>query len=119
MNDLEIAIERLTSWIREYGDNKPKVFVGDVSIILLAAKESSAREGLEKMTESSLSAPVSRPAESEKTTASEQRITVEVLDTLSDAEKVVVFGWAMDQDLTKEPFASIPICGDTDAKSRG
>ena len=43
MSDLEIAIERLTSWIREYGDNKPKVFVGDVSIILLAAKESFAR----------------------------------------------------------------------------
>lgn len=37
--DFDIAIERLTAWVRDYGDSKPKVFIGDVSMLLLAARE--------------------------------------------------------------------------------
>ena len=37
--DFDIAIERLTAWVRDYGDAKPKEFIGDVSILLLAARE--------------------------------------------------------------------------------
>ena len=39
MTDLEIARERLTVWIRDYGDQKAKEFIGDLSIVLLAAEE--------------------------------------------------------------------------------
>ena len=38
--DLDIAVERLTAWLREYGPSKPQVFVGDVTIVLMAARES-------------------------------------------------------------------------------
>ena len=37
--DFDIAIERLTAWVRDYGEAKPKVFIGDVSMLLLAARE--------------------------------------------------------------------------------
>lgn len=40
MSDFEIAIERLTAWIRDYGHAESAIFIGDLSIILLAAKES-------------------------------------------------------------------------------
>jgi hypothetical protein len=43
MTDAEAAIERLTAWVRDYGDSKPQAFVGDVSMLLLIAKESQAK----------------------------------------------------------------------------
>ena len=42
MTDAEAAIERLTAWVRDYGDSKPQAFIGDVSMLLLIAKESQA-----------------------------------------------------------------------------
>ena len=49
--DLDIAIERLTAWVRDYGDAKPKEFIGDVSLLLLAARECrSARDECERLT---------------------------------------------------------------------
>lgn len=39
MTDSEIAIERLTAWVRDHGDSKPQVFMGDVSLLLLLAGE--------------------------------------------------------------------------------
>ncbi|MCP4784756.1 MAG: hypothetical protein GY903_26195 [Fuerstiella sp.] len=38
--DAEIAIIRLTAWVRDYGDTKGSVFAGDVSMLLLIARES-------------------------------------------------------------------------------
>jgi hypothetical protein len=38
MTDAEIAIERLTDWVRDYGDAKPKEFIGDISLLLVIAK---------------------------------------------------------------------------------
>jgi len=35
----DIAVQRLTAWLRDYGEQKPKEFIGDVSIVLLAAKD--------------------------------------------------------------------------------
>jgi len=43
MTDAEVAIQRLTAWVRDYGDSKPQAFVGDVSMLLLIAKESQAK----------------------------------------------------------------------------
>ena len=40
MTDFDVAIQRLTAWIRDHGDAKPKEFIGDLSIVLLAAKDS-------------------------------------------------------------------------------
>ena len=37
--DGEIAVERLTAWLRDYGDEKPRVFIGDVSHAVLMAKQ--------------------------------------------------------------------------------
>ena len=37
--DLDIAIERLTAWIRDYGDSKEPVFIGDLSMVVLAARD--------------------------------------------------------------------------------
>lgn len=39
MSDLETAIQRITHWLREYGDTKQKAFVGDVTMLLIAAKD--------------------------------------------------------------------------------
>lgn len=38
MTDAEIAIERLTAWVRDYGDAKPRGFIGDISMLLVIAK---------------------------------------------------------------------------------
>ena len=43
MTDAEVAIQRLTAWVRDYGDGKPKEFIGDVSMLLLIAKGSQAK----------------------------------------------------------------------------
>ena len=40
MTDAQIALERLTAWVRDYGDQKPKEFVRDITELLIAAKES-------------------------------------------------------------------------------
>jgi uncharacterized protein YigA (DUF484 family) len=40
MTDADIAIQRLTAWVRDYGDSKPKEFIGDVSMLLMLAAES-------------------------------------------------------------------------------
>jgi ADP-ribose pyrophosphatase YjhB (NUDIX family) len=37
--DFNIAVQRLTAWIRDYGEKKAPVFMGDLSMVLLAAKE--------------------------------------------------------------------------------
>lgn len=37
MTDAEVAIERLTAWVRDYGDKKPKEFIGDISMLLVLA----------------------------------------------------------------------------------
>lgn len=39
MTDAEIAVERLTAWVRDCGDNKPRAFIDDISMLLLLAKE--------------------------------------------------------------------------------
>jgi hypothetical protein len=39
MSDFDTAIQRLTAWVRDYGEAKPKEFIGDVSLVLLAAKD--------------------------------------------------------------------------------
>lgn len=39
MTDAVIAIERLTAWVRDFGDNKPKAFIGDISMLLVIAKD--------------------------------------------------------------------------------
>lgn len=39
MSDFDDAVERLTAWVRNYGDAKPKVFIGDVTMVLLAARD--------------------------------------------------------------------------------
>lgn len=44
MSDAEIALERLTAWVREYGDSKPQVFVGDVSMLLAIAKGAMSKQ---------------------------------------------------------------------------
>lgn len=41
MTDAEIAIERLTAWVRDYGDSKPQAFIGDVSMLLAIAKNAN------------------------------------------------------------------------------
>ena len=38
-SDFDIAVQRLTAWIRDYGDEKTPVFIGDLSIVLLAAQD--------------------------------------------------------------------------------
>lgn len=38
MSDLEIAIERMSGWLRDYGDKKPVVFIQDVTMLLVAAQ---------------------------------------------------------------------------------
>ena len=40
MSDFDIALQRLTAWVRDYGDAKPRVFIGDLTLVLMAAKES-------------------------------------------------------------------------------
>ena len=53
MTDAEAAIERLTAWVRDYGDSKPQVFIGDVSMLLMIAKESQAKvEALQRQLQS-------------------------------------------------------------------
>lgn len=39
MTDFDIAIERLACWVRDYGDEIPKALVGDVTMVLAAAKD--------------------------------------------------------------------------------
>jgi hypothetical protein len=39
MSDFDTALQRLTAWVRDYGDSKPREFIGDLSLVLLAAKE--------------------------------------------------------------------------------
>ena len=46
MSDLEMAIQRLTAWLRDYGNARPQVFRGDLSRVLRAAKESLERAEL-------------------------------------------------------------------------
>ena len=36
--DFEIAVSRLTAWLRDYGDTKGREFVGDITLVLLTAK---------------------------------------------------------------------------------
>jgi hypothetical protein len=43
MTDREAAIQRLTAWVRDCGDAKPRAFFGDVSILLMIAKEQQAK----------------------------------------------------------------------------
>jgi hypothetical protein len=40
MSDFEIAVQRLTAWIRDYGCGKSREFQGDLSIVLVAAQDS-------------------------------------------------------------------------------
>ena len=46
MTDAEIAVERLTAWVRDYGDSKPQVFIGDVSMLLAIAKDANETQRL-------------------------------------------------------------------------
>lgn len=45
MTDMELAVSRLTAWLRDYGDDKAKAndtskaFIGDVTMVVMAAKE--------------------------------------------------------------------------------
>ena len=39
MSDFDTAVQRLTAWVRDYGDSKAREFIGDVSMLLVAAKE--------------------------------------------------------------------------------
>jgi hypothetical protein len=39
MSDAEIAIERLSVWVRDHGDRMPKTFYGDISILLGIARD--------------------------------------------------------------------------------
>lgn len=39
MSDFDDAVARLTAWVRNYGDAKPRVFIGDVMMVLLAARD--------------------------------------------------------------------------------
>ena len=45
MSDIDTAVQRLTAWVRDYGDSKPREFIGDVTMLLVAAKESSRLHG--------------------------------------------------------------------------
>ena len=38
MTDAEIAVQRLTAWVRDFGDKKEPAFIGDLSMVLLLAK---------------------------------------------------------------------------------
>lgn len=38
MTDFEVAVERLTAWLRDYGPTKNKPFVDDITIVLCVAK---------------------------------------------------------------------------------
>lgn len=38
MTEAEIAIQRLTAWVRDHGDAKPQAFIGDVTMVLMLAK---------------------------------------------------------------------------------
>ena len=44
MTDSEIAIERLTTWVREFGDSKSKVFVNDVRMLLNIVKSDESEK---------------------------------------------------------------------------
>ena len=37
--DLEHAIERLTAWLRDFGDRKTKAFTDDIAMVVEAAKK--------------------------------------------------------------------------------
>ena len=39
MSDYDDAVSRLTARVRQYGDTKPRVFIGDVTMVLLAAQD--------------------------------------------------------------------------------
>jgi hypothetical protein len=41
MTDFEVAVERLTAWLRDYGPTKNKPFVDDVTIVLYVAKQAA------------------------------------------------------------------------------
>lgn len=43
-NDFDIAVSRMTHWLGEYSDSKPKAFVGDVTLLLAAAKHARQLE---------------------------------------------------------------------------
>lgn len=55
-SDFDTAIQRLTAWIRDYGDAKPTAFVGDLSMVLLAAKETRQRSDREAAMHAQLTA---------------------------------------------------------------
>ncbi len=42
MTDFDIAIQRMTAWIRDYADKKSPAFIGDLCMLLLTAKENTA-----------------------------------------------------------------------------
>ena len=44
MTDTEIAIERLTDWIKRHADHKQRAFIEDVTLVLAVAREAIARE---------------------------------------------------------------------------
>jgi len=50
MTDAEIAVERLMAWIRDFGDKKEPAFIGDLSMVLLLAKEHLRKPADEKQT---------------------------------------------------------------------
>lgn len=41
MTDFDHAFQRLTVWIRDYGDQKQPVFIADLSIVLSTAKDAA------------------------------------------------------------------------------
>ena len=46
MTELNYAIQRLTAWVRDYGDKKEPVFIADVNTLLDVAKKQQAIEAL-------------------------------------------------------------------------
>lgn len=44
MSDFDDAVQRLTAWLRDFGDSKPRVFIGDLSIVLLAARDTKRQQ---------------------------------------------------------------------------
>jgi hypothetical protein len=38
MTDSEIAIERLSAWVRDYGTHKTDTFIEDLAVVLALAK---------------------------------------------------------------------------------
>jgi len=48
--DFDIAMQRLTTWVRDYGDTKPREFIGDITIVLMVARDvDRQRQTIEKL----------------------------------------------------------------------